>query len=263
MVDDGSRLSIAPVMHRFQNQLNLQNIYQDNAGPAAARNTGAARANGEFLVFTDDDCQPAPDWLNHLFNQIQQTPDCLIGGQTLNALPQNPFSSASQALVSYLYKQYNQDHQGAHFFTSNNMALAAYLFREMGGFDTTFPLAAGEDRDFCARWLAAGNKMTYVPKALIHHSHSLNLTGFVRQHFNYGRGACRFHKLRKNQNPGNSAHESAAFYLNLVFHPFAQSKNFRALLQTGLMFISQITNTAGYLWEMLNRNIFFSPSKKA
>lgn len=32
-------------------------------GPACLRNTGARRARGRILAFTDDDCRPAPDWL--------------------------------------------------------------------------------------------------------------------------------------------------------------------------------------------------------
>jgi len=33
----------------------------------------------------------------------------------------------------------------------------------------------GEDRDFCARWRAQGYAMDYVPDAVIHHAHELNL----------------------------------------------------------------------------------------
>src|SRR5687768_5734054 len=32
------------------------------AGPAVARNRGAAAARGEVLAFTDDDCTPDRDW---------------------------------------------------------------------------------------------------------------------------------------------------------------------------------------------------------
>ncbi len=34
--------------------------------PHAARNEGIGRARGEVLVFTDPDCEPAPDWLERL-----------------------------------------------------------------------------------------------------------------------------------------------------------------------------------------------------
>src|SRR3990172_7747823 len=84
-------------------------VRQRNAGPASARNTGAAQARGEFLAFTDDDCRPAPDWLRGLALRLTQSPDCVIGGRTTNALPDNPYSSASQLLIDYLYSYYNAD----------------------------------------------------------------------------------------------------------------------------------------------------------
>lgn len=58
VVDDGSPMPLEPVVAPFQNKFDVTLIKQPNAGPATARNTGAARASGQFLVFTDDDCMP-------------------------------------------------------------------------------------------------------------------------------------------------------------------------------------------------------------
>src|SRR5207245_2995689 len=38
-------------------------VVQAGGGPAAARNAGAAAARARWLAFTEDDCTPAPDWL--------------------------------------------------------------------------------------------------------------------------------------------------------------------------------------------------------
>jgi GT2 family glycosyltransferase len=51
------------------------------------------------------------------------------------------------------------------------------------------PYAAGEDREFCDRWLRHGYRMAYVPKATVYHAHELTFCTFWRQHFGYGRGA--------------------------------------------------------------------------
>jgi len=47
--------------------LQLRVIDQRNAGPASARNRGAAEAQGEYLAFTDDDCLPDRGWLTASF----------------------------------------------------------------------------------------------------------------------------------------------------------------------------------------------------
>ena len=66
VVDDGSEISLEPVIAPFHKRINLTLLKQTNAGPAAARNTGARQAKGDFLTFVDNDCKPASDWLKVL-----------------------------------------------------------------------------------------------------------------------------------------------------------------------------------------------------
>jgi len=95
VVDDGGETSLEALVARFRDQLGVTLLRQSHAGPAAARNTGAARAAGEFLAFTDDDCPPATDWLKTLAGRFAKDSDCVVGGRTINALPDNPYSKAS------------------------------------------------------------------------------------------------------------------------------------------------------------------------
>jgi glycosyltransferase involved in cell wall biosynthesis len=62
VVDDGSETLPEDVVAPFCNQLDVTLDTRVHAGLAATRNTGATRAKGEFLAFTDDDCAPA-EWL--------------------------------------------------------------------------------------------------------------------------------------------------------------------------------------------------------
>src|SRR5215813_1646861 len=61
VVDDGGGAVELP---RAYADVDMVLLTQAHAGPAAARNTGAARARGDFLAFTDDDCRPDPGWLS-------------------------------------------------------------------------------------------------------------------------------------------------------------------------------------------------------
>lgn len=216
-----------------------------NAGPAAARNAGAALANGKFLAFIDDDCQPDEEWLRQLAEQLSETPDCLLGGQTVNKIA-NSYSAASQLLVDYLYDYFNEE--TAVFFTSNNMAMRAKQFHELGGFDTTFPLAAGEDRDFCDKWRQVGHEMVYVPTAVVNHFHYLTFRTFWRQHFNYGRGAYHFHQLRRQRQQKRVKVEPIAFYRDLVLYPWRKG-NGREVKLPFLMVVTQMANAAGFFYE--------------
>lgn len=249
VVDDGSNTPLENVVAPFQSQLNLTLLSQSNSGPATARNTGASRAQGKYLVFTDDDCAPLPDWLQALEAQFLKTPECLIGGRTLNALPDNLYSTASQMLIDYLYDYYNADIQEARFFASNNFALPAEVFRKIGSFDTSFPLAAGEDREFCDRLLHFGYQLCYAPEAQIYHAHHLSLPKFWRQHFNYGRGAFHFHQVRSHRNREKIKVEPLQFYWSLLTYPFTQVSSQPSILVSALFLVSQVANVAGFFWE--------------
>ncbi|GET37212.1 glycosyltransferase family 2 protein [Microseira wollei] len=249
VVDDGSKTPLENVVARFQDTLNLTLLRQPNAGPASARNAGAATARGKYLAFTDDDCTPASNWLQVLETYFTTTPDCAIGGLTLNALPDNLYSTASQILIDYLYEYFNPDPERSRFFASNNFALPAKYFRQSGSFDTSFPLAAGEDRELCDRLLYYGYPMRYAKEAQIYHAHKLSLTTFWRQHFNYGRGAFHFHQLRSRRKSEQIKVEPLSFYFNLLKYPFSHSSRQPGLLLAALLFLSQVANIAGFFWE--------------
>ena len=254
VVNDGSAISLDAAIVPFQTTLPLKLITQDNAGPATARNTGAKAAKGSILAFTDDDCQPAVDWLRRLIpyfrKPVQETSAPIaVGGQVLNALPQNLYATASQGLVDYLYTQYNTKVQNTGFFTSNNMALSARDFHRIGGFDQTFPLAAAEDREFCDRWRASGYLLIYAPEVKVYHAHDLTLKSFWRQQFNYGRGAFHYYQTQTCKEPQPSQRQPWVFYLRLLTYPLQSWGLPKALLITALFWVSQIAVVMGRLTE--------------
>ena len=136
------------------------------------------------------------------------------------------------------------------FFASNNMVVPVRYFHEIGGFNTSFPLAAGEDREFCDRWQYNGFQTIYAPKAVVLHTHDMTLGSFWRQHFNYGRGAFYFHQFRSRRCNTPLKVEPFSFYRNLLMFPVLQSKRFQSFLKTGLMFVSQLANGLGFFWEV-------------
>jgi glycosyltransferase involved in cell wall biosynthesis len=258
VVDDGSENPLKGVVDPFRNQLDVILLSQPNAGPATARNTGASQARGTFLAFTDDDCAPAPDWLKNLAKRFAATPDCAIGGRTLNRLPDNPFSTASQMLIDYLYGYYNSVPNRAQIFASNNLALPADLFRAIEGFDTNFSYAAGEDREFCDRWLHHGYGMIYAPEVVVRHSHFLRIQTFCKQHFNYGRAAFHFHRVRAKRGKKRIRIEPLRFYFDLLRYPFLCMQPRKSILLAMLLLLSQTANAAGFF-----RNALPGPAKRS
>jgi GT2 family glycosyltransferase len=250
VVDDGSPIIPEDVVAHFRDRLNVILLTQACTGPAGARNTGVKTANGDFLAFIDDDCAPATHWLRNLSVLFLLASDRAIGGRTINGLPNNLYSVTSQTIIDVAYAYYNPDPNQACFFASNNLTVAADLFHDIGGFDVTF--TTSEDRDFCDRWRHQGFKMAYVPEVLLYHFHDLKFGTFWRQHFNYGRGAYRYHRARSHRGKGRFRPD-LKFYRRLFFIPFIQERGIRVLRVTILLIISQIANVLGFLREWLNQ----------
>ncbi|MEJ7607568.1 MAG: glycosyltransferase [Bryobacteraceae bacterium] len=179
VVDDGSSVAVENSVKSFGESFPLRVLRQDNRGPAVARNTGMRSAAGSLIAFTDDDCQPDRNWLRQLAESHQRNPDAALGGQVRNALSDRICSEASQLLVDYLYEYYGSLSNGSGFFTSNNLAFPAKTLTDLGGFDETFPLAAGEDREICDRWTRGGRQLLYVPEAIVYHRHDLTIPRFA------------------------------------------------------------------------------------
>jgi GT2 family glycosyltransferase len=163
-------------------------------------------------------------------------------------LPRNPYSSASQALIDYLYEYYNREAAKEPMFTTSNLALPRAEFLQIGGFDRRFSRAGGEDRELCLRWARSGREIRYAPAAIVHHAHLLGLGTFLRQHFNYGRGAARFHRIRESA----PIPEPPSFYRELILYPWRERHRGRAR-QSALLAVSQVANVAGYAWEIRHR----------
>ena len=251
VVDDGSETLTEPIAYSFRNRLRITLITQTHSGPATARDKGAMHAKGEFLAFTDDDCMPAADWLRALAARFTETPDIMIGGRTLNVLLDNPYSTASDLLIRYLYAYYNGNPAQAGFFTSDNLTVPKGRFRQLGGFDMFFPRGGGEDREFCERWLRHGFRMTYAPEVLIYHAHPLTLQSFCGQQFNYGCGAFRFHHLRARHRSDRIRIEPLSFYGNMLRYPLSDVQGPKKYWFSALIVLSQAAIAAGFLWQMV------------
>jgi GT2 family glycosyltransferase len=246
VVNDGGREPFAPAIASAL-AASTRLVHQAHAGPAAARNAGASLARFPLLAFLDDDCLPQRDWLGAIARRHARRPDAAISGRTINAVNRNRYATTSQLLVDYLSDYYRHPVSGARFATSSNLAFPAEAFRRMGGFDTRFPRAGGEDRELCDRWVSGGGAIEYADDAIVDHYHPMSFGGFWRQHVNYGRGAYGFRQARRRRLAEPVQIEPLWFYLGLVRRPWREHPDRPSL--TALTVVSQVANAAGFVAE--------------
>ena len=216
VVDDGgSGGDLAPLLERQAAGVETRLISGDHAGPSAARNEALAIARGEVVAFTDDDCEPAPDWLRVLAEAWCDDPARGYGGTVENALEDDLAAEVAQRIIRAGYSQVNEPGD-ARFLTSNNLLFPTEALRELGGFEPS--LSTSEDRDLCDRWRLSGRRLDHVPEAVVRHSHVGGLPEFWRQHVAYGRGSRRFH-MRHRERTGSLPRIEPSFYARLLLRP--------------------------------------------
>ena len=248
--DDGTPFSLESVLAPMRERLQIRLVSHPNGGPAAARNRGAAVARGTYLAFLDDDGVPARDWLTVLADRHGRAADHLLAGRSVNALPANPFSTASQLIVTYAHADAARRPQGSMEFNATNLSMPACRFHEIQGFDAS--LRTCEDYDFCIRWQHAGFPAAFVPEAVVYHAHDLTLPGFLRQHFRYGRGLLR-HRFHAAKGTGSRPRiRRPAYYMSLIRFPLAELGGARAWAQMALVGLSQVATVAGAAREGLS-----------
>lgn len=246
VVDDGSPEPLAPVCAAAGPHVTC--LRQPQSGPGAARNAGAEAAeDAHVLLFTDDDCHPHPGWAEAMAHAQGGAAMRLVGGRVDNGLAANPYSAASQGILTYSYGAFGSFEGPLAFFTTNNVALRREDFLAVGGFDIAYTFAA-EDRDFSRRWKDAGGHLVYARDAVVDHHHALSLKSFWRQHTSYGRGARRFHERLARREGDKVQWGGPAFYAGLLFHPMRRP-GARAVTQTALIGLAHFALLTGYLRE--------------
>jgi GT2 family glycosyltransferase len=187
-----------------------------NAGPAAARNRGAGDANGTIILFTDDDCVPMPDWLDAMIEPFKD-PE-VVGTKGVYRTHQKSLA-ARFVQIEYEDKyRLMADAESIDFIDTYSAAFRRDRFMEMGGYDTSFPVACAEDVELSYRMSARGWKMKFVPNATVYHTHPDTLSAYLKKKYKFA--FWRVLAVRKNPEKAvKDSHTPQVMKLQLLFAP--------------------------------------------
>ena len=213
VVDDGSTDRTADVVQRYGG---VRLISQSNAGPAAARNVGAREAHSEILLFTDDDCIPAPGWLDAMLAPFSSKE--VVGVKGTYSTRQNEIAAR------FVQIEYEDKYRimaalpSIDFVDTYSAAFRRDRFLEMDGYDTSFPVACAEDVELSFRMSAKGWKMVFAPAAVVSHTHPSTLAGYLKKKYKFA--FWRVLAVRKNPAKGvKDSHTPQLMKLQLLFLP--------------------------------------------
>ena len=243
VIDDGSPRKLSAEIDSFASAAGARLLRQPGAGPAAARNRGAAEARGRLLIFLDDDCQPQAGWLEAIVREFESGDAILAGGPILNGAKANLFAEATQLLVDYVSHVSINAGLAWGFLPSCNLAISRESFDRLGRFDESFSFAGGEDREFFARAMRQGLETRFVQEAAVRHFHEMNLATYFQQHIRYGRGAVLYRQRLAARH--DTLHVPLRWYIGLLKYPFDGRKLAQAVPLALLLALAQFATGVG------------------
>ena len=210
IVEDGSTVDSGEVVERYRDRLDINYHVQANGGPAAARNTGARIARGDFLVIMDSDCLVPPEYFETVYRHLGEG-GRFFGGPDSAAPDFSPMQKAVSYSMTSLFTTggIRGSRKGLESFSprSFHLGIEKELFFSVGGFTD---MRIGEDIDFSKKVIGTGVKAVFLPDAVVCHKRRTSMRLFFKQVFIFG-------VARINLNIRHPRSRKAVYYLPMLF----------------------------------------------
>jgi glycosyltransferase involved in cell wall biosynthesis len=202
VVSQGSSEKIESIVTDFsKNDPRIRYINIPNRGVSRARNAGIKHGTGNFIVFTDDDCEAKEDFLEVLHSFFSMHPEVGLIAGTL-AKPQQRITRIGVCPEYYpeemiLTPKNSQSGSDPYFFlVGANFTVRRDIFEKVGLFDEYLgagtELAAAEDTDIQWRIQSSGIVVASTPRAIVYHTFGFRpgLLAVLRhlRNYHYGKG---------------------------------------------------------------------------
>jgi glycosyltransferase involved in cell wall biosynthesis len=195
LVDNGSTDHTQRVICTFRDgSLSpVETVQEPDRGLGVARNAGLARARGEVIAFTDDDCYLARDYLLRVSEVFHGERFQFCGGRVLRYDPSDSSYGCDESQEPKRFPPFRALEPGA--IRGANMVFRRVVVDRVGRFDPMFGAGTPfrcEDIDYCARASLAGFTGAYVPELVVYHHHGRKPgidTNEIEKSDAYARGA--------------------------------------------------------------------------
>jgi glycosyltransferase involved in cell wall biosynthesis len=149
--------------------------HPENRGRAMSREDGWRAARAPVVAFTDDDCVPAPDWLETGLAACAENAGAIVQGRT------EPDPEEVDRLGPFARTVRVPDYDAA--FQTCNIFYPREVLESAGGFDTEAfgRVHGGEDSDLAWRAIKGGARAVFDERPLVRHAvNELGPTGKLR-----------------------------------------------------------------------------------
>lgn len=161
--------------------------------PGAARNAGAAAAQGDWLAFVDSDVIAEPTWLEGFLAAKRRSdhPTVFVGALN-HAAGDGYWGRCMWFIESGSVHPYRASHDMASA-PGANLMMAKDIFLRAGGFPTNLLIA--EDAQLSTRARDLGCRLLFVPEARAAHHYAFDFRHVMQRLFRLGEGAAHIRLL--------------------------------------------------------------------
>lgn len=232
IVDDGSTDDTKAVINQYLTDKRVSYYHQKNEGVCAARNHGAQKAKGEYLIFLDSDDEFMPDYLEQIHNLFHKEPDAIFAGVRF-------FED------EVLYKEVKSDEPYGKYdevglFLAGSFTIKTSLFFEAGMYDTN--IKYGENTELSFRLQALLKKKIFLK------DYFLNIyqeKGARTSSSNQNISTSTEYVLRKHQAFFNTDKHAKWIYLNVLAINYVKNRQIKEAKRS----LAQAILTKPFRWK--------------
>ena len=151
-----------------------------------ARNVGAARARGEWLLFMDADCRPRPEIVDRYLATVPAPRTGAVVGEVEAEPGQDSLVARYARSRGHLAQHHHWRHPFRPWGITANLLVRRAAWASVGGFQEGVRSAG--DTEFSWRLQDAGWQLEYRPEAVVAHRHRETVARLARQSARYGAG---------------------------------------------------------------------------
>ena len=243
VVADGCKDDTVEMVRNYHAGFNLLVCELPGLGAASARNKGASMANGQYLLFADDDMELSTDFIKeHIAAHTNER--MVVVGYSPFKLETNA-SIQRMSVREWWEEKFHEMRKKDHWFkydnlTSGNFSVSSHLFNKLKGFNTS--LLCREDYELGYRLIKHGAQFhfAYTAKAF-HRDEVTNLHRSLQRKKSEGMADIQIKKLHSD-----FINKEAIYYLS-------QRSILKSVLVKGIQYFpSLMDRTASFGETMMN-----------
>ncbi len=250
VVDDGSKIPAREIVEAMSapEPFRLKFVYQENAGPAEARNHGFRLAEHEIVLFIDDDILVFPDLIRIHCHAHRELPGSVVFGKC-------PFVEPEPQTASYRYlSSFGDDittgYERINVVASGNLSVEKEMFMPGGVYRDGLRVPAAEEFELEQRLNESGIPIYVAHEAIGWHLQPSTIADKCKQEFKYGVGAAevwlKLPEIAENEHISRFVLENG--YINWSEDPISRkAKKFVKTILAGKIVRNSVLTTANMI----------------